>query len=112
VLGLFSEDPVEREHNIDNKSQRALACLKSFERISKTKHKNSSKAANPEVQRVIKENFQKSERKVGAQTAARREEADTQMIQTKRMRRKNVKSTIASAEIASWAVDNDDNMKI
>mmetsp|Transcript_21201 Transcript_21201/g.47975 ORF Transcript_21201/g.47975 Transcript_21201/m.47975 type:complete len:117 (+) Transcript_21201:775-1125(+) len=69
VLGLFSEDPIERQHNIINRSNRALACPRSFERRSRTQHRNESKESNPEVQRSMAEVQLDTQRNAGQRTS-------------------------------------------
>jgi hypothetical protein len=105
VMGLFSEDPIEREHNIVNKSNRTLKCLRTFQRRSVTQHKNSSKAANPVVQQVIANTMAVTARKSGEKTTARKLAKEEKDEDVKRRRVRKVGASMTEFEVGAFVMD-------
>jgi hypothetical protein len=70
ILGMFTEDPIERMHNEDNQYNR------SFERSEKAKHTRSSLEHGPETRAIIEETKGKSKRKMGSESREKKEQAD------------------------------------
>jgi hypothetical protein len=76
ILGMFTEDPIERMHNKDNKYNIIFGNLKTFMRAEKTKHSRSSLEHAPETIALTEECKEKSKRKMGPASTEKKQNAE------------------------------------
>jgi hypothetical protein len=76
ILGMFTEDPIERMHNIDNKYNRIFNNLKTFIRAEKAKHVRSSLEHASQVIELTEKCLTKSKRVRGEASQKKKEDVE------------------------------------
>jgi hypothetical protein len=94
VLGLFSESPIERHHNLMNRWNRIFANMRTFKQRVTAQHKHMSKIANHDVQSIIANITTATKRTVSAVSAQRKVEKEVQHLAGKKRKVEEVKGKV------------------